>query len=138
MASAPVVLTGLDRPAFFKSGRLSTAQILWLAFVTVQALDGAMSYVGRVAAWPWTSKPILSSAWYLAAFGPAVGFTAAKLFAVTCGAVLYMTARHRWVAFLTLVYLVFAVGPWVRLLSGHACRSRTIADRLTLPAATSG
>jgi hypothetical protein len=42
----------------------------------------------------------------------------AKLFAVTCGAVLYLTARHRWVAILTLVYIVFAVGPWVQLLSG--------------------
>jgi hypothetical protein len=42
----------------------------------------------------------------------------AKLFAVTCGAVLYVTARHRWVAVLTVVYLAFAVVPWVSLLSG--------------------
>jgi hypothetical protein len=55
--------------------------------------------------------------WYLSAFGPAVGFTVAKLFAVTCGSVLYFTARYRWVAILTLVYLIFAVGPWVGLLS---------------------
>jgi len=31
--------------------------------------------------------------------------------------VLYFTARYRWVAILTLVYLIFAVGPWVGLLS---------------------
>ena len=56
-------------------------------------------------------------AWYLAALGPAVGFTAAKLFAVMCGVVLYVTAHHRLVAILTLVYLVFAVAPWFALLS---------------------
>jgi Domain of unknown function (DUF5658) len=117
MASAPVVLTGLVRPAFSKDWRLSSAQIVWLAFVLVQALDGAMSYVGVSLHGPGIeANPLV--AWYLGAFGPAVGFTVAKLFAVTCGAVLYMTARHRWVAILTLVYVVFAVVPWVSLLSG--------------------
>ena len=60
---------------------------------------------------------VTSVGWYLSAFGPAVGFTMAKLFAVTCGSVLYFTARYRWVAILTLLYLIFAVGPWVGLLS---------------------
>ena len=50
--------------------------------------------------------------------GPAVGFTVAKLFAITCGAVLYLTDRYRWVAILTVVYVVFAVVPWVGLLAG--------------------
>ena len=118
MASAPVVLTGLDRPAFFKGWRLSSAHVVWLAFVVVQALDGAMSYVGVLLHGPGIeANPLV--AWYLAAFGPAVGFTVAKLFAVTCGAVLYMTGRYRWVAILTVVYVIFAVGPWVGLLSGN-------------------
>ena len=116
MASAPVVITGLGRPAFFRNWRLSYADILFLTFVTVQVLDGAMSYVGvTLHGLDIEANPLV--AWYLAAFGPAVGFTAAKLFAVTCGAVLYVTARYRWVAILTLVYLVFAVVPWVRLLA---------------------
>jgi hypothetical protein len=118
MASAPVVLSRLDRPALLKGWRLSSAQIVWLAFVVVQALDGAMSYVGVSLHGPEIEgNPLV--AWYLSALGPAVGFTMAKLFAVTCGAVLYMTARHRWVAILTIVYVVFAVVPWVGLLSGN-------------------
>jgi len=117
MASAPVAISGFERPAFLKRWRLSGAQLLFLAFVTVQALDGAMSYVGVSLHGPSIeANPLV--AWYLGAFGPAVGFTMAKLFAVTCGAVLYVTARYRWVAILTLVYIVFAVGPWVQLLSG--------------------
>jgi hypothetical protein len=116
MASAPVTISGFDRPAFLTRWRLSGAQILWLAFVAVQALDGVMSYVGVSLHGPGIeANPLVG--WYLGAFGPAVGFTMAKLFAVTCGAVLYLTARHRWVAVLTLVYLIFAVGPWVGLLS---------------------
>jgi uncharacterized protein DUF5658 len=117
MASAPVVITGLDRPASFSGSRLSSAQFVWLAFVVVQALDGVMSYVGVSLHGPGIEgNPLV--AWYMSAFGPAVGFTVAKLFAVTCGTVLYLTARHRWVAVLTLVYVVFAVVPWVTLLSG--------------------
>jgi hypothetical protein len=116
MASAPVALAGFDRPAFLKRWRPSGAQILWLAFVIVQALDGVMSYVGVSLHGPGIeANPLVG--WYLSAFGPAVGFTMAKLFAVTCGSVLYFTARYRWVAILTLVYLIFAVGPWVGLLS---------------------
>ena len=117
MASAPVAFPGIDRPVILKRWRLSGAQTLWLAFVIVQVLDGVMSYVGVSLHGPdIEANPLVG--WYLAMFGPAVGFTVAKLFAVTCGAVLYFTARHRWVAILTLVYIVFAVGPWVQLLSG--------------------
>jgi hypothetical protein len=117
MASVPVVVSGLDRPTPFRGWRVSRLEILWLAFVTVQALDGVMSYVGVSLHGPAIeANPLV--AWYLAAFGPAVGFTAAKLFAVMCGAVLYITARYRWVAILTLFYLVFAVGPWVHVLTG--------------------
>jgi hypothetical protein len=32
--------------------------------------------------------------------------------------VLYLTDRYRWVAILTVVYVVFAVVPWVGLLAG--------------------
>ncbi len=116
MASAPVAITGFSRPRLFASRRLSAAEIVWLVFVIVQALDGAMSYVGVSLHGPSIeANPLVG--WYLAAFGPAVGFTAAKLFAVTCGAVLYITARHQWVAILTIVYILFAVGPWVHVLS---------------------
>lgn len=116
MASAPVAIPGFEPPAFLKRWRPSGAQILWLAFVIVQVLDGVMSYVGVSLHGPGIeANPLVG--WYLGALGPAVGFAVAKLFAVTCGTVLYVTARHRWVALLTLVYIVFAVGPWVQVLS---------------------
>ncbi|HYJ93505.1 MAG TPA: DUF5658 family protein [Vicinamibacterales bacterium] len=116
MASAPVAISGFARPAFLKRWRPSGAQVLWMAFVIVQALDGVMSYVGVSLHGPGIeANPLVG--WYLSAFGPAVGFTMAKLFAVTCGSVLYFTARYQWVAILTLVYLIFAVAPWVGLLS---------------------
>jgi len=95
--------------------RLSRAEFAWLAFVAVQLLDGVMSYIGvqRIGT-HIEANPLL--AWYLELFGPAVAFTGAKLFAIACGAILYLTERHRWVAALTLVYVVFAVGPWIHVL----------------------
>ena len=96
--------------------RLPAAQIWLLAFVAVQVLDGTMSYVGVGLHGPTIeANPLV--AWYASVLGPAVGLTAAKLFAVSCGAVLYITARHRWVAALTVLYLVFAVVPWMHVLS---------------------
>jgi len=95
--------------------RPSKAELVWLAFVTVQALDGAMSYVGVHTLGTWVeANPLV--AWYAAAFGPAVAFTVVKLFAVACGTVLYLMARHRTVAALTLFYLAFAVVPWAQVL----------------------
>jgi hypothetical protein len=83
---------------------LSRAELLWLAFVTVQALDGVFSYVGVATLGPGIeANPLLG--WYLEVFGP--------------GAVLYMTHHHRVVAGLTLMYVVFAVGPWIHVLSSH-------------------
>jgi hypothetical protein len=123
MASAPAVVSTPNAPTTFpleagvrRARRLSKAEVLWLVFVSVQALDGAMSYIGVTLHGPAIeANPLV--AWYMGAFGPAVGFTAAKLFAVMCGAVLYVTARHKWVAVLTLLYLVFAVGPWASILA---------------------
>jgi hypothetical protein len=93
------------------------AASLWLAaFVTVQVLDGAMSYIGVRTYGHWIEgNPLV--AWYAGLLGPAMAFTAAKLFAVACGTVLYLNARHHWVALLTVVYLVFAIVPWIHVLS---------------------
>jgi hypothetical protein len=93
------------------------AMAAWLAFVCVQVLDGAMSYVGVQTHGHWIEgNPIV--AWYAGALGPAVAFTAVKLFAVACGTILYLTARHHWVVLLTAGYVVFAIVPWIRVLTG--------------------
>ena len=116
MATAPLTITSVSRPAHFSGRRFSIDELLWMGFVIVQALDGAMSYLGvSMHGHVIEGNPLV--AWYLMALGPAAGFAAAKLFAVTCGAVLYITGRHAWVAVLTVVYVVFAVIPWVGVLS---------------------
>ena len=89
--------------------------IVWLAFVVVQALDGVFSYVGVRTIGPWIeANPVV--AWYASEYGPAIAFLGAKLFAVACGTVLYAMSRHRTLALLTLIYVIFAVGPWIQLL----------------------
>jgi hypothetical protein len=95
--------------------RFTRAEVVWLAFVAVQCLDGIMSYVGVSIFGAWIeANPLV--AWYASVFGPAVAFTAVKLFAIACGTMLYLMARHRTVAALTLFYLAFAVVPWVHVL----------------------
>jgi hypothetical protein len=96
--------------------RIAKAELVFLAFVAVQVLDGVMSYIGVNTFGHWIeANPLVG--WYASTFGPAVAFTVVKLFAVACGAMLYMLARHRTVAALTLFYLTFAVVPWVHVLS---------------------
>jgi hypothetical protein len=98
--------------------RPSKAELVFFAFVTVQILDGVMSYIGVHTFGSWIeANPLV--AWYASTFGPAVAFTVVKLFAVACGAMLYLTARHRTVAALTLFYLAFAVVPWAHVLGRY-------------------
>jgi hypothetical protein len=100
------------------SRRLTRAELVWVAFVVVQVLDGAMSYIGVHTFGTWIeANPLV--AWYASTFGPAVAFTAVKLFAIGCGTMLYLMARHRTVAALTLFYLAFAVVPWAHVLGRY-------------------
>jgi hypothetical protein len=100
------------------AGRFTKAELVFLAFIVVQAMDGIMSYVGVRTFGSWIeANPLV--AWYASAFGPAVAFTAVKLFAIACGAILYLMSRHRTVAALTLFYLAFAVVPWAHVLRNY-------------------
>ena len=95
--------------------QFSKGEFFFLAFVLMQALDGVMSYVGVRSFGSWIeANPLV--AWYAATLGPGLAFTVVKIFAIACGALLYLTARHRTVAVLTLFYLAFAVMPWVHVL----------------------
>ena len=97
----------------------SAIDVLWLTFVAVQALDGVLTYVGvRTFGLGIEANPVV--AWYAEAFGPAAGLLAAKTFAIACASVLYVTARHRTVAVLTLLYLAFAIIPWAHVLHSYA------------------
>ena len=83
-----------------------------LAFLLVQALDGALTYVGlgtigRVV----EGNPLVAE--LIATLGSGVGLAGAKLFAVSLGIVLHLFGTHRLIAVLTAFYLVAAIVPWV-------------------------
>jgi hypothetical protein len=87
-----------------------------LIFLFAQLADGALTYVGvRVFGLEIEANPIVS--WYIAAFGVGAALVAAKLLAATCAMTLHMTARHRTVGVLTILYLAAAVWPWATLFS---------------------
>jgi hypothetical protein len=93
----------------------SLAEAIWIAFVVVQALDGAMTFIGmRAFGTQIEANPLV--AWYVTMLGPAAALFAAKLFAVACGAALYLADCHKTLATLALTYLLGAVGPWMHLL----------------------
>src|SRR5262245_21117954 len=70
MASAPLTIISVSRSAFVGGRRFSNNELLWMGFVIVQALDGAMSYVGVSMHGPVIEgNPLVS--WYLTALGPA-------------------------------------------------------------------
>ena len=92
----------------------SLAAAIWIAFVVVQALDGVMTFIGIQAfGTQIEANPLV--AWYVSMLGPAAALFAAKLFAVACGAALYLTAYHKTLAALALTYLLGAVGPWMHI-----------------------
>ena len=92
------------------------AKALGIAFVFAQALDGTLTAVAIQTHGPGIEgNPLI--AWYADQVGPLAAIWGAKLFAIGCGAVLYLTARYRAMVALVLVYLLCAVGPWLYLLS---------------------
>jgi hypothetical protein len=89
--------------------------VVWIAFVVVQAMDGLFTYVGMqlhgIAA---EANPLI--AWYAATYGITASVLFAKLFAALCGAVLHASARHQVLAVLTLTYSLVAIWPWTMVL----------------------
>jgi uncharacterized membrane protein len=95
-------------------GDESLAEAIWIAFVIVQALDGAMTFIGMQAFGTHIeANPLIG--WYVAVLGPVWALLAVKLFAVACGATLYLTGHHKTIAALALTYLLGAVGPWAHI-----------------------
>ena len=86
-----------------------------LAFVVVQALDGALTYLG-IATFGASAEANPVVAWYVSVFGPGVGLAAVKGIAVACAAALHLNDRHRTLGGLTVLYVAGAVVPWTRLL----------------------
>ena len=89
--------------------------IVIVLFLTCQVLDGALTYLGVLTfGRSIEANPVL--AWLMGEVGEGTAVTSAKILAGTCGIALHLTAVHRIVAVLTLVYLAAAVIPWTSLL----------------------
>src|SRR5207237_3737481 len=87
-----------------------------LAFLFTQASDGVLTYVGIVRYGAQIeANPIV--AWYIAVLGAGAAIAATKIFAALCATTLHLRAHHRTLGALTLVYLVAAVWPWIRVLT---------------------
>jgi len=127
MKATTVDAAGGEAPATLASGENVRAclrrwtsgtrfgDVALVAFLVCQVLDGALTYVGVVTfGRSIEANPLL--AWLMDTVGEATAVTGAKVLAGTCGIALHLTAVHRIVAILTLVYLGVAVLPWTGLL----------------------
>ena len=85
-----------------------------VTFMLVQALDGALTYLG-VHIWGPSveANPLISSAVSFAGVG--TGLAAVKLVAVGFGMLLHLRRVHGVVALLTAFYLAVAIVPWAVL-----------------------
>jgi hypothetical protein len=82
-----------------------------IAFIVVQCLDGALTYLG-VHIWGLSieANPLVSSAVAMAGVG--TGLAATKAFAVALGMMLHLRRVHLVVAGLALFYIAVAILPW--------------------------
>ncbi len=88
-----------------------------VAFLVAQALDGVFSYVGLVQFGPHIeANPLISSA--IPVLGQGAALASAKAIAATFGIVLHLRGVHRAVAALTVLYIGAAIVPWAALLLG--------------------
>ena len=100
---------------FNRSGESFFGNLAVLAFLSVQACDGVLTYVGMATFGPhMEGNPVVAS--LMVAFGVGPGLTGAKLVAGIFGIVLHLSGVHRVIALLTAIYIALAVVPWTALL----------------------
>jgi Domain of unknown function (DUF5658) len=89
--------------------------IVVVAFLVMQCLDGVFTYLG-VGIWGpgIEANPIVASA--MTTGGLTVGLCSAKLVAIGFGMLLHLRRVHNVVALLTAVYFGVAIVPWALLL----------------------
>jgi uncharacterized membrane protein len=103
----------LLRQASAQRSRFGDAVIV--IFLLAQAADGVMTYVGvTTLGVHLEANPLLAS--LMVMFGQGTAVAGAKLVAAGLGISLHLVGVHRILAFLTGVYLVAAVLPWMGLL----------------------
>jgi hypothetical protein len=102
----------LSRWIFNRTGESLFGNLMVVAFLIVQALDGALTYVGlSTVGHVVEGNPLVAG--LMAALGVGLGLTSAKLVAASLGIALHLFGTHRLIALLTAVYFGAAVIPWV-------------------------
>ena len=91
-----------------------TPRLIFAIFVLLQGADGWLTYhavdLFGVSA---EANPILATWMHIG--GPLPALVGAKLIAIGCGAVLYVTGVYYVLGGLTALYLLSAVVPWLRI-----------------------
>lgn len=94
--------------------RSKFGDLVVVAFMCAQVLDGVLTYLGMRAWGPGIeANPIVSSAVSLAGLG--VGLSAVKLTAIALGMLLHLRRVHTLVAVLTAIYIGAAILPWAAI-----------------------
>jgi hypothetical protein len=89
--------------------------IVIVAFLVAQVLDGLFTYLGVKTFGPAAEgNPLLF--WLMNSVGEGPALAGAKLMAGTFGIALHLTAVHKVIAVLTLVYIGAALVPWATIL----------------------
>jgi hypothetical protein len=91
--------------------------VVLVVFLVAQMLDGVFTYLGVKTFGPSAEgNPLLS--WLMLSVGEGPALAGAKVMAGSFGIALHLTAVHKTIAVLTLIYLFAAVLPWAAILLG--------------------
>jgi uncharacterized membrane protein len=97
------------------TGRDIFGDIALLVFLIAQASDGVLTYVGvSTYGLHIEANPLIG--WLMTMLGEGAALATAKAAAVAFGIALHLSAVHRAVAALAVLYLAVAVFPWVAIL----------------------
>jgi Domain of unknown function (DUF5658) len=97
---------------------MAVSRVMLLLFLTAQGLDGLFTYAAVSAYGLHAEGNVLIATW-MALVGPGAALFGAKTVASACGVLLYMRGLNRTLSFLTLVYAVGAIGPWLMVFANH-------------------
>ena len=114
LAAAPSSLPRAATPLFACS--VSVSRLVLLLFLVAQGWDGIFTYTAVHAYGIAAEGNVLVATW-MHLVGPGPALIGAKVLACLCGLLLYWRGVHQVLAALTLLYLVTAVGPWIRIFS---------------------
>lgn len=97
------------------TGRDIFGDVALIVFLIAQASDGVLTYVGvSTYGLHIEANPLIG--WLMTLLGEGAALATAKAAAVAFGIALHLTAVHRAVAALAILYLAVAVFPWITIL----------------------